>query len=143
MPPFAVSPATAADLKSLATISRAAFKDSPHTMSYWIFPQENEEAIYKWRLRDIENLFYNNPTCSYIKCVDNGMGKIVAFALWESPHPPKAEEDKAEEEQNKKEEGDRDALIPEGTSTTLMHDFEAETQRLRNKYVNSEEDYGA
>ncbi|KAL2055700.1 hypothetical protein ABVK25_003944 [Lepraria finkii] len=31
--------------------------------------------------------------------------------------------------------------MPEGTNTTLMHDFEAETQRMRNEYVNSEEDY--
>lgn len=143
MSPFVVSPATAADLKSLAIISRATFRASTQSMSYWILPQENEEGIYQWRLDYITHIFHDDPTCSYVKCVDDATGKIVAFACWESPHPPKVEEQSTNEQQDKKEGTDEDALLPEGTNTRLMHDFKAETQRMRNRYVNSEEDYGA
>ena len=143
MPPFTVSPATVADLPDIANISRAAFKDSPHTMSYWMFKQDNEGGIYKWRLRDIEDRFHNDPNCSYIRCVDTVAGKTVAFALWESPHLPKTEEQRAKEEHDKRERGSQYESLPEGTNIILLNEFEAETARMRSKYVNSEEDYGA
>ena len=70
------------------------------------------------------------------------MGKIVAFALWEMPHPPKTEEEETQKKQEKKENGDKDDALPEGTDVQLLHDFDAETQRVRAKYVDGEKDYG-
>lgn len=137
---FAVSPATLPDLPGIAKISRAAFKESRHTMSYWMFPQDNEKAIYEWRLNGITNIFKTVSYCTYIKLVDTTVGMIVAFALWEVPHPPETE-DKTKTEQEKKENGDKDDKLPEGTKVQLLHDFEAETQRVRAKYVDREKDY--
>lgn len=138
---FTVSPATLVDLPGIAKISRAAFKESRHTMSYWMFPQDNEKAIYEWRLNGITNIFKNVSYCNYIKLVDTTVGMIVAFALWEVPHPPETEEEKTKREQEKKQKGDKDDKLPEGTKVQLLHDFEAETERVRSKYVDRERDY--
>ncbi len=111
-------------------------------MSYWMFPQKNETAIYEWRLRGITNIFKNVSYCTYIKVVDTSVSRIVAFALWEMPHPHETEEEKSRREQRKKEDGDKDDALPEGTNLQLLHDFEAETQKMRAKYVDTEKDYG-
>ena len=115
--------------------------ESRHTMSYWMFPQNNEKAIYEWRLNSITNTFKNTSYCTYAKLVDTTVGRIVAFALWEAPHPPETEEEKAKKEQEKKESSDRDDELPQGTKIQLLHDFDAETQQMRAKYVDSEKDY--
>ena len=143
MSPFAVLPATATDLPAIAEIVRDAFKDSPNTISYWMLPRENEAAVYKWRLRRAEKNFHNDPTSSYIKCVDTVTDKIVAFAIWEKPYPSKTEEQKAKQQQDGKENKINDAELPEGTNAALLHDLDTQTARMRGKYVNREEDYGA
>ena len=142
MSKFALSPATISDLPGIAEVSRAAFKDNRHTMFYWMFPQDNETAIYEWRLNGITRTFKHIPYCTYTRVVDSTVGRIVAFALWEMPHPPKTEEEKAQKEQEKKKKGDKDDALPEGTNVQLLHDFDAETQRVRAKYVDGEKDYG-
>lgn len=138
---FALSPATLLDLPGIARVSRAAFRESPHTISYWVFPQDNEKAIYEWRLNGISGIFTNLSYCTYIKLVDTTADRIVAFALWEAPHPPQTEEEKAKKEQEKKEKGDKEAELPEGTKVQLLHDFDAETERMRAKHVDREKDY--
>ena len=143
MSQFAVSPATATDLPAIAEIVRDAFKDSPNTISYWMLPRENEAAVYEWRLRRAEENFHNDPTSSYIKCVDTVTDKIVAFAIWEKPYPSKTEDQEAKQQQAGKEKKINDDELPEGTNAALLHDLDAQTARMRGKYVNREEDYGA
>ena len=138
---FALSPATLPDLPGIAKVSRAAFKESRHSVSYWMFPQDNEKAIYEWRLNGITNIFKNVSCCSYTKLVDTTADRIVAFALWEAPHRPETEEEKAKKEQEKKEKGDKGAELPEGTNVRLMHDYDAEVERMRAKYVDREKDH--
>ena len=91
-------------------------------MSYWIFSQDNERAIFEWRLQGIVKTFESNPHCAYTKVVDSTTGNIVAFALWEAPHPPETEEEET------KDKGDKDDHLPEGTNVRLLHDFDAETR---------------
>ena len=143
MPQFAVSPATAADLPAIAEIACHAFRDSPNTISYWMLPRENKAAVYGWRLRRAEDNFHNDPISSYIKCVDTVTDKIVAFAIWEKPHPSKTEEQKAKQQQDGEEKKSNNDELPEGTNAALLHDLDAQTARMRGKYVNREEDYGA
>ena len=125
---FTLSPATLPDLPGIARVSRAAFAENRHTMSYWILPQDNERAIFEWRLKGVTKIFENIPYCAYTKVVDNTVGRIVAFALWEAPHSPEMEEEKAQKEQEKKEKCDKDDDLPDGTNVQLLHDFDAETQ---------------
>lgn len=141
MSSFALSPAIPADLPGIAKVSRAAFIESRHTMSYWMFPRGNEKAIYEWRLNGTTNIFKNVSYCTYTKIVDTTADRIVAFALWEAPHPPETEEEKARTEQERKEKEDKDDNLPEGTNVQLLHDYDAETQRMRAKYVDREKDY--
>ena len=143
MSQFAVSPVTAGDLPAIAGIAQDAFKDSPNTVSYWMLPRENEAAVYEWRLRRAEENFHNDPTSSFIKCVDTATDKIVAFAIWEKPYPSMTEEEKAKQQQDGKEKNSNDDELPEGTNAALLHDLDAQTARMRGKYVNREEDYGA
>ena len=143
MSQFAISPATATDLPAIAELARDAFKDSPNTISYWMLPRGNEAAVYEWRLRRAKHGFHNDPTSSYIKCVDTATDKIVALAIWEKPHPSKTEEQKAKQQQVGKQKGDDHGELPEGTNAALLHDLDAQTARMRGKYVNSKEDYGA
>ena len=142
MPNYNVSPATFADLPAIATVSRAAFKNSPRTMSYWMFPQDNEEAIYKWRLHSIINRFNNDPNCYLVKCVETATGKIVAFALWQRPHKRETEEGENNNDAAAKGREGMDEALPEGTNVPLMNDFDEATQRMRSKYVDTEKDYG-
>ena len=140
---FALSSATLADLPGIAKVSRAAFRHSQHTMSYWMFPQDNESAIYEWRLNGVTNIFKNVSYCTYVKLVDTLADKIVAFALWEAPHPHEVEEENSQNEKAKKNESGNqdDAALPEGTKVQLLHDFDRETEKMRAKYVNKEKDY--
>ena len=140
---FAVSPATATDLPAIAEIACDAFKNSPNTISYWMLPRGNEAAVYEWRLRRAEDGFHNDPTSSYIKCVDTVTDKIVAFAIWEKPRPFKSEGQKTKQQHDEKEKKSNDEDLPEGTNVALLHDLDAQTARMRGKYVNREEDYGA
>ena len=141
MSSFTLSPATISDLPGIAKVLRAAFRDSRHTMSYWMFPQDNETAINEWRLNEITNTFKHIPYCKYTKVVDTTVGRVVAFALWEMPHKFGLEEEKTQKEQGKKEDGEEDDALPEGTKVQLLHDFHAETRRMRAKYVDKEKDY--
>ena len=140
---FAVSPATASDLPAIAEIAHNAFKDSPNTISYWMLPRGNEAAVYEWRLRRAEDGFHNDPTSSYIKCVDTVTDKIVAFAIWEKPHPSRTEVQKAKQQQDGTEKKHNDEGLPEGTNAALLHDLDTQTARMRGKYVNRKEDYSA
>lgn len=142
MSAFTTSSATFPDLPSIATVSQAAFKDSPHTMSYWIFPQEDEEGIYNWRLRSIIDYFNNDPSTHLVKCVDIRNNKIVSFALWQKPQLRETEEEKARTIVKKKEKEDMDNELPEGTNKLLMDDFDSATQEMRRKYVDTANDYG-
>ena len=141
MSSFVHSPATLSDLPAISQIQRAAFKESQHTMSYWTFPQHNETGIYEWRLNSMKKIFQNVPYCTYFKIVDTTTDRIVAYALWESPHPSGTEE-KPQKEKEETANGDAGDVLPEGTNVELFHDFEAETERMRLKYVNSDKDYG-
>ena len=139
---FTLSEATISDLPAIAKVSGAAFRDSPRTISYWAFSQQtNETAIYEWRLNRITNTFKDKPYCTYTKVVDITEGRIVAFALWEAPHKPETETEGTQKEQGKKEDGDKGDALPEGANVQLLHDFEAETQRMRAKYIDKEKDY--
>ena len=138
---FTLSETTISDLPDIAKISRAAFRDSRHTISYWAFSQNNETALYEWRLNRVTNTFWNIPHCTYTKVVDTTAGRIVAFALWEAPHKPEIETERTQKEQEIKEDGDKGEALPEGTNVRLLHDFEAETQRMRAKYCDKEKDY--
>lgn len=122
MSDFTLSPATLPDLPGIATVSRAAFAENQYTMSYWMFPQDNERAIFEWRLQGIVKTFESVPHCAYTKVVDSTIGNIVAFALWEAPHSSETEEE------GTKEKGDKDDHLPEGTNVRLLHDFDAETR---------------
>ena len=108
-----------------------------------MLPRENEAAVYEWRLRRAEENFHNDPTSSYIKCVDTVTDKIVAFAIWEKPYSSKTEDQEAKQQQAGKEKKINDDELPEGTNSALLHDLDAQTARMRGKYVNREEDYGA
>ena len=138
---FTLSEATISDLPGIAKVSRAAFHDSQHTISYWAFSQNNETANYEWRLNRITNTFKDMPHCKYTKVVDTTEGRIVAFALWEAPHKSENETESTKKEQGKKEDGDKGDGLPEVTNVQLLHDFEAETQRMRAKYCDKEKDY--
>lgn len=141
MSSFTLSPATISDLPDIAKILRAAFRDNRHSMSYWTFPLDNEATINEWRLNEITNTFNHIPYCTYTKVVDITVGRVVAFALWEMPHKLDVEKENTQKEQEKKgDRGEGDAL-PEGTKVKLLHDFEAETQKMRAKYVDNEKDY--
>lgn len=48
---------------------------------YRVFPQDNEENIYKWRLQNITNRFHHDPTTYLMKCVDTSNDRVVAYAL--------------------------------------------------------------
>ena len=141
MSEFTLSPATLSDLPGIAKVSRAAFKDSRHTISYWMFPQDNEIAVYEWRLNAITNTFRNIPYCTYTKVVDTTIDRIVAFALWEAPHKPETVNERAEKELGEKDVSNKGDALPDGTNVQLFHDFNAETQRMRAKYVDKEKDY--
>ena len=138
---FAVSPATLQDLPGIAKVSKAAFMGSQRTMSYWMFSWEYEEEAYEWMLNYYTKTFMSESHCTFIKLVDTTIGKIVAFALWEAPHPPETEEEKAKKEQEKRESGDKYDALPRGTNVRLYNDFNNETKRMRAKYVHSEKDY--
>lgn len=138
---FTLSPATISDLPDIAKILRAAFKDSRHTMSYWVFPLDNEASMNEWRLNDLTNTFKNIPYCTYTKLVDTTVGRVVAFALWEMPHKLDVEEENTQKEPDKKRAQGEGGALPEGTKVQLLHDFEAETERMRAKYVDNEKDY--
>lgn len=125
---FRVSPATLPDLPGIARISQAAFAENRHTMSYWMLPQNNERAIFEWRLKGVTKTFEDIPYCAYTKVVDETTGRIVAFALWEAPHSPEMEEETAQKEQENQEKGKKDDDLAEGTNVQLLHDFEAETR---------------
>lgn len=142
MSAFTTSSATFPDLPSIATVSQAAFKDNPHTISYWILPRENEEGIYNWRLRRIIDTFNNDPSTHLVKCVDTRNNKIVSFALWQKPHSRETEEEKARNIIKRKEKGDMDNELPEGTNKPLRDDFDSATQEMRRKYVATANDYG-
>ena len=141
MSDFAISPATLQDLPAIAKVARAAFMGSQRTMSYWMFSREHEEETHEWMLNYYTKTFRTESYCTFIKLVDTTVGKIVAFALWEAPHPPETEEEKTKKEQEKKERGDKDDALPRGTNARLYHDFSTETKRMRAKYVHSEKDY--
>lgn len=138
---FTLSPATVSDLPGIAKILRAAFRDNRHTMSYWVFPLDNEAAINEWRLNEITNTFKHIPYCTYIKVVDTNVGRVVAFALWEMPHKFDAEAENTQKEQEKKGDRGQGDAFPEGTKVQLLHDFEVETKKMRAKYVDDEKDY--
>ena len=138
---FTLSEATISDLPGIAKVSKAAFQHSRHTISYWGFSQTNETANYEWRLNRITNTFRDMPHCTYTKVVDTTAGRIVAFALWEAPHKPETETERTQKEQGTTENDDKGDALPEGTNVQLLHDFEAETQRMRAKYVDKEKDY--
>lgn len=138
---FALSEATMSDLSDIAKISRAAFRNSRHNISYWTFSQNNETANYDWRLDRVTKTFRDIPHCTYTKVVDTTTGRIVAFALWEAPHKPETETERTQKQQRTKEDGDKGETLPEGTNVQLLHDFEAETQRMRAKYCDKEKDY--
>ena len=138
---FALSPATLQDLPGIAKVSRAAFMGSRRTMSYWMFSREHEEEAFVGMLDFYTKIFRSESHCTFIKLVDTTVGKIVAFALWEAPHPPETEEEKAKKEQEKRESGDKHDALPRGTNVRLYHDFNTETKRMRAKYVHSEKDY--
>ena len=138
---FTLSEATILDLPGIAKVSRAAFRDSRNTISYWAFSQNNETADYEWRLNRITNTFRDKPRCTYTKVVDTTTGRIVAFALWEAPHKLETETERTQKEQGTKENDDKGDALPEGTNVQLLHDFEAETQKMRAKYVDKEKDY--
>ena len=142
MSTFTTSPATFSDLPSIATVSRVAFKDSPNTVSYWMFPQDNEEGIYKWRLGRIVDLFCNDPSTYLVNCVDTINNRIVSFALWQKPHVRETEEKKMMNLANKKEKDNLDYELPKGTNKALMDDLDSATQEMRRKYVDIENDYG-
>lgn len=110
-----------------------------------MFPQENEKAIYEWRLGGITNIMNNVPECSYTKCVDVSTQKIVSFALWETTQPRKAEGEGSNEDED---EGDKangipkGSELPAGTNVPLMNVFNEATNRIRKQYVDNEKDYG-
>lgn len=144
MSKYAIYPATSEDISTLATVSRAAFRDNPDTISYWIFPKDNEKAIYEWRLGGITNTFHNIPECSYTKCVEVSTNKIVAFALWEGPQPRKGESEEPEGDERKSDRVNgipKDSKLPEGTNVELMNVINKCTGKMRDKYVDSEKDY--
>ena len=143
MPRFVVSPATVEDAPQIAAASRAAFKDSPDTVTYWILPQENEDANYQWRLRGVTNIIENENNSRFFKCVDVSNNKLVSYALWQRPHAPKTEEEeKAKKEAESQKKRALDEVLPPGSNAALLHDLEDTTLKTRSKYVNPEKDYG-
>ena len=107
-------------------------------MPYYMFPRDNEKAIYDWRLRGVTNIFHNFPGWDYTKCVENSTNKIVAFSLWMSP---------AAKAEGKKEAGDGAPVrpfnneLPEGTNVQLMNAYDEIMDGLRENYVDDGKDY--
>ena len=134
-PAFTVAPASPLDLPSVATVSRLAFKDNPDTITYWIEPRDKEDIVYECRLRRITKLFNDDPNCYLVNCIETATEKVVAFALWQKPHPKETETVKDTE--NK----DVDEDYPEGTNVALKHDFDEATRLARLRYVDVEKDY--
>ena len=138
---FVVSPATIEDAPAIAAASRAAFKNSPGTITYWIFPQENEEAIYEWRLHSVKNIMNKDDTSRFFKCVDASNNKLVSYALWQRPLGPQTEDEKAQKQAVSQEKQVMGQALPEGTKVALLHDFQDATSKIRSKYVDTEKDY--
>lgn len=113
-------------------------------MSYYMFPQGDEVANYAWRLRDMKHRFKTDKDSYYYKLVDNETGTIVAYALWQVPTPAGSVEEEGREEEERKqaeEKHKKDERLPEGTNVPLMEDFNAETDKMRKKYVDRSQDY--
>jgi len=107
-----------------------------------MFPQDNEEGIYKWRLGGIVDRFNNDPATHLVKCVDTNNNKIVSFALWQKPHARVTEQERVMTIAESKEKVVTEDELPKGTNKPLMDDFDSATQEMRRKYVDTEKDYG-
>lgn len=138
---FSISSICLDDLPAIAHIAWIAFKDNPHTMSHWMYPPDKEQAVIAFRLSDVTNRFTTDPQCQFVKVIHNESGKIAAYASWQIPSPkPQAEEKIRPNGEQNLHGGDEE--MPEGTNKGLLKDFNAETDRMRAKYVDSGKDYG-
>ena len=137
MAQFKVSPATLEDIPHVARVSIAAFKGRPDSITYWMMPQDNDEAVYEWRLKAGIHRFNNEPECHLVKSVDNATGKIVGFALWQRPHLKRIAELAGEDDRSKSIENP----FPAGMNVRLREEFEKATEQMRSRYVDVEKDY--
>lgn len=138
---YFVSLATYEDLPSLASVFRAAFNDNPHTLSYWLFPQNDQEANYNWRLSEMRHRYRSDSDCRYYKLSDVRTDQVIGLSVWQVPSPPQNDEEKAIKEANDDDFANTQVL-PQGTKRQLLDDFTLETSRMRAKHVDSEKDYG-
>lgn len=145
MAPFAVAPVLPADLDAINDITTHAFFKNPRTLSWHIFPHQSAEDISAWRLNRTVHGYNTSSESRYYKLIDEATGKPVAFAIWQVPRKKgseaeenerKAEKDRVEDE-FKKNEG-----FPQGGNKKLLDDFDASTERMRAKYVDTEKDFG-
>ena len=145
MAPFTVSAVVLEDLPAINDITTLAFFNNPRTMSWHIFPQDDPARISAWRIKDTTHNYNTGDDSRYDKLIDDATGKIVAFAVWQIPRVKGSEEDekvrKAEKERLEIELK-KNAGFPEGGNQRLWEDFHKQTDKMREKYVDTEKDYG-
>ena len=140
---FTVSPVFPSDLPSISAIVIAAFYRNPRTISYHKFSEGSD--VYEWCLRRTIHDYHTITENRYSKLVDNDSGSIVAFTIWQVPQTrgtDEQEEKRKEDRKRTEEQYKKDEVLPEGANKSFMDEFEADTNRMREKYVDSEVDYG-
>ncbi|GJN93656.1 hypothetical protein Rhopal_006713-T1 [Rhodotorula paludigena] len=108
-----VSPAGLADLPRIAAVSWAAFENS--LIQQRIFRDVSKEAHGAQTVARLQRALDNNRQAVYKAVVDD---EIVAFALWELPHPDEEPTESPEEAQKKEEK-----RYPAGTNLELARDL--------------------
>ena len=144
MAPFTVAPVVPEDLPAVNDITTLAFYNNPRTMLWHIFPQRNPDRISAWQIIYTTHRYNTSDDSRYYKLVDDATGKIVAFAVWQVPRRKGSEEDekvrKAKKERAENELK-KNAGFPEGGNQRLLEDFDKQTEKMREKYVDTEKDY--
>lgn len=138
---YSVCSATFGDLPSLASVFRAAFNDNPRTLSYWIFPHDDQQANYSYRLADLRHRFTIDDDCRYYKLIDVRINQVIGLSVWQVPSSSRSSDEKAKKKADD-EKFETTQVFPRGTNRQLLSDFTLETTKMRAKYVDSTKDYG-
>ena len=144
MAPFTVAPVLPEDLPAVNDITTRAFFKSPRTMSWHIFPNQSAEDISAWRLNRTIHGYNTSSESRYYKLVDDATGKLVGFTIWQVPRVKGSEEDEKKRKAEKdrvEDEFKKSERFPEGGKKKLLDDFDEATERMREEYVDIENDY--
>lgn len=140
-PNFVISPCVPSDIEQMVSVYSRAFAND--YFSLFTFPPSKitPEEKHRWLTqRFLASL--SKPEIRNFKITDASTGLIAAWGRWQFPYTF-SEEEKAEresEKERKKKEGVSD--WPEGANLEVCDVKFGGLERMRNQYVDWENDYG-